>query len=142
MTDPCPPEKRSPMEHERDDLTPEAVERRIETEKRRLENMRYLKDYQTTIPLNERPDLNDVTENVMLIRMIDFAKRNPGLFEQLDQLATKGPLWDGDVISKSDRSDLLRIGACEKVVVNGEQGYNACTYFGWDLRRVYQWMRS
>jgi hypothetical protein len=27
MTDPCPPEKRSPMEHERDDLTPEAVER-------------------------------------------------------------------------------------------------------------------
>jgi hypothetical protein len=27
MTDPCPPEKRSPMEHDRDELTPERIER-------------------------------------------------------------------------------------------------------------------
>jgi hypothetical protein len=104
--------------------------------------MRHLKDYQTSIPLNERPDLNDAAENVTLIQMIDFAKRNPGLFEQLNQLAMKGPLWDGDVVSKSDRNDLLRIGACEKIVFKGEQGYNACTYFGWSLWRVYQWLRT
>lgn len=104
--------------------------------------MKYLQGYQTSIPLNERPDLNDVTENVRLICMIDFAKQNPRLFEQLNQLVTTGPLWDGDVVSKSDRTDLVRIGACEKVVVKGEQGFNACTYFGWELWRVYQWLRG
>lgn len=38
MTDPTPPHKRSPMEHERDDLTPEAVER-IKAEVMTLETL-------------------------------------------------------------------------------------------------------
>ena len=97
-------------------------------------------DRTTTIPLNERPDLDDKEELIELIHMIDFAKRHRTLHEQLYQLHAKGPVWDGDVISKSERSDLLRIGACAKVCVKGEDGFNACTYFGRSLLRVYDWL--
>lgn len=97
---------------------------------------------QTSIPLNERPDLDDKEELVELIHMIDFAKQNRSLHEQLWQLHNVGPLWDGDVISKSDRDELLAIGACAKVCVRGADGYNACTYFGRALLRIYDWMHG
>jgi hypothetical protein len=100
----------------------------------------HLQGWETSIPLHERPDLSDNEENIQLVRMIDFAVRHPGLVEQLAQLYTYGPLFDGDVISKSDRDDLLSIGACTKVCVRGEDGFNACSYFGSDLLRVYQWI--
>ena len=100
---------------------------------------RFSKDRTTTIPLNERPDLDDKDEVVELVHMIDFARNNRGLHEQLWQLHAHGPLWDGDVISKGDRTALLKIGACEKVCVKGEDGYNACTYFGQSLLRIYDW---
>lgn len=41
-----------------------------------------------------------------------------------------GPLDDGDVPSKSARSSLVERGYMSKVVVKGEEGYNACTYKG------------
>jgi hypothetical protein len=41
-----------------------------------------------------------------------------------------GPLEDGDVPSKSGRDQLLDKGFVAKVIVKGEQGYNACTYRG------------
>jgi hypothetical protein len=49
---------------------------------------------------------------------------------------THGPLEDGDVPSKSGRDDLLNNGFVAKVVVRGEQGYNACTYKGHLALRV------
>lgn len=72
--------------------------------------------------------------------MIDFAKRNRRLHEQLYQLHARGPVWDGDVVSKSDRSALLEIGACAKVTKGGEWGYNACTYAGAYLLNIYDWL--
>jgi hypothetical protein len=46
-----------------------------------------------------------------------------------------GPLFDGDVPSKSGRDSLLEDGLVAKVVVKGEQGYNACTQKGyWVLK--------
>jgi len=102
----------------------------------------FAKDRQTTIPMHERPDLLDHQEAIDLINMIDFAKVNRGLHGQLYQLHAKGPVWDGDVISKSQRSDLLDIGACAKVVVKGQEGFNACTYFGRTLLRVYDWLHG
>lgn len=42
----------------------------------------------------------------------------------------RGPLFDGDVPSKSDRDSLVEKGFIEHVVVKGEWGYNACTYKG------------
>lgn len=97
---------------------------------------------QTSIPLNARLDLNDPAENVELLHMIDFARQQRGLHEQLYQLHSRGPVWDGDVISKSDRSALLDIGACAKVCVKGEDGFNACTYFGRSLLRIYDWLHG
>lgn len=102
----------------------------------------FSKNYETTIPLNARPDLNDAPENIDLICMIDFAKRNRRLHEALYQLHKNGPVWDGDVISKADRTELLRIGACAKVVMKGEQGFNACTYFGSELLGIFDWLHG
>lgn len=46
-----------------------------------------------------------------------------------------GPLFDGDVPSKSGRNSLIEKGYMAKVVVNGEDGYNACTHKGaWAYR--------
>lgn len=46
-----------------------------------------------------------------------------------------GPLFDGDVPSKSGRDRLLEKEYMAKVVVKGEDGYNACTNKGaWAYR--------
>ena len=41
-----------------------------------------------------------------------------------------GPLWAGDVPSKSGRDDLQEMGFLVPVVVKGEDGYTAATYLG------------
>ena len=72
-----------------------------------------------------------------LVRMIDFAVTNGRrLREQLAQLVHHGPLWDGDVISKSDRTELLYVGAAAKIWVNGKDGYQAATYTGGQLLKI------
>ena len=50
--------------------------------------------------------------------------------ETLRALHTNGPLWDGDVPSKSGRNELLRLKLAAKVIVKNEEGYQACTYRG------------
>lgn len=51
---------------------------------------------------------------------------------------TNGPLFDGDVPSKSGRDSLVKAGYMSKVVVKGEDGYNACTYRGARAFRLIQ----
>lgn len=97
---------------------------------------------QTSIPGYERIDLLDASERDELIQMIDFAKANKRLHEALYQLHAHGPVWDGDVISKSDRDALLAILACAKVVVRGQDGFNACTYFGRALLKIFDWLHG
>lgn len=99
-------------------------------------------DRETTIPLNERPDLHDKGQLVRLVHMIDYARNNKYLHEQLYQLHSRGPVWDGDVISKSYRDELLSLGACVKVCVKGEDGYNACTYAGRSLLHIFNWLHG
>ncbi len=106
----------------------------------REKRMNFAADRQTSIPMNERIDLLDADERAELIHMIDFAHRRRSLHEQLYQLHSRGPVWDGDVVSKSDRTELLDIGACAKVCVKGEDGFNACTYSGRALLRIYDWL--
>lgn len=48
----------------------------------------------------------------------------------LNACHSNGPLEDGDVPSKSARDSLLDKGFVAKVIVKGEDGYNACTYKG------------
>lgn len=46
------------------------------------------------------------------------------------------PLFDGDVPSKSGRNSLLEKGYIAKVVVKGEDGFNACTHKGMWAHRL------
>lgn len=101
---------------------------------------RFAEARETTIPMNARLDIMNYEECVELIHMIDYAVSHKRLHEQLYQLHSRGPVWDGDVISKSDRSELLEIGACAKVCVKGEDGFNACSYFGSALLKIYDWL--
>lgn len=52
-----------------------------------------------------------------------------------------GPLFDGDVPSKSGRDALLADGFIAKVVVKGNDGYNACTYKGRNLYNILNALR-
>lgn len=47
--------------------------------------------------------------------------------DTLIALVEQGPLWDGDVPSKQGRDSLVRRGLAVKVVVKGEDGWQAAT---------------
>ena len=50
--------------------------------------------------------------------------------DTLIALVEQGPLWDGDVPSKQGRDSLVRRGLAAKVIVKGEDGWQAATYAG------------
>ena len=54
------------------------------------------------------------------------------LAEQLRQLVN-GPIWDGDVISKSAREELFFLGLAIRVCCKGEQGYTGATYLAYTV---------
>lgn len=53
-----------------------------------------------------------------------------GALDTLIALVERGPLWDGDVPSKRGRDILIMRGLAAKVINNGEDGYQAATYYG------------
>lgn len=52
--------------------------------------------------------------------------------DTLVALIEYGPLWDGDVPSKCGRDALVAKGLAAKVIVRGEDGWQAATYAGRD----------
>lgn len=85
----------------------------------------------------ERLDLSSKSELLEAIDLADLALRmGPGHRDTLRACHDAGPLWDGDVPSKAHRDDLLEVGAIAKVVVRGEEGFNACTYRGRSLLKA------
>ncbi len=60
-----------------------------------------------------------------------------GELDTLIALVERGPLFDGDVPSKSGRDTLLKMGFAVQTVVKGEHGYQAVTMKGLEayLRR-------
>lgn len=50
--------------------------------------------------------------------------------DTLIALVECGPLWDGDVPSKTGRDALIAQGLAVRVVVKGEDGWQAATYAG------------
>lgn len=56
----------------------------------------------------------------------------PNLKEQLRQLVN-GPVWDGDVISKSHRGELFDMNIATRVCAKGEQGYTGARYVGYSI---------
>ena len=59
--------------------------------------------------------------------------RKTNHLEQLSPLVKFGPIWDGDVISKSKRDDLLRWRLAVRCCFKGEQGYTAGSYYGYTV---------
>ena len=59
-----------------------------------------------------------------------------GEVDTLVALVEHGPLWDGDVPSKVGRDGLLERGLAVKVVVKGEDGWQAATYRGRDAYKA------
>ena len=56
--------------------------------------------------------------------------------DTLIALVERGPLWDGDVPSKQGRNSLIERRMATKVIVNGEDGWQAATYAGRDAYRA------
>jgi len=48
--------------------------------------------------------------------------------EVLKQLLFQGPVWDGYILSKSARDELISYGLATRCCFMGEQGYTAATY--------------
>ena len=57
------------------------------------------------------------------------------LIEQLRQIVN-GPVWDGDILCKADRSDLFDMGLAVRVCANGEQGYTGATYSAFTILKM------
>lgn len=68
--------------------------------------------------------------------MLPTARLSGGALDTLIALVERGPLWDGDVPSKAGRDDLLTAGLAVRVVVNGEDGWQAATYAGKDAYKA------
>jgi len=65
-----------------------------------------------------------------------IARRLPKrLHEQLNQLVN-GPVWDGNVLSKSYRSELIEYGLAMRVCSNGEQGFTGATYLAYSVNKI------
>lgn len=56
--------------------------------------------------------------------------------DTLIALVECGPLWDGNVPSKTGRDSLLAKGLAVRVVVRGEDGWQAATYAGRDAYKA------
>jgi len=63
------------------------------------------------------------------------------LVEPLRQLVN-GPVYDGDVISKSLRAELFQFGLATRVCVKGDQGYTAATYFAFSVLKRFDEIKS
>ena len=61
---------------------------------------------------------------------------NSAEIDTLVALVERGPLWDGDVPSKSGRDALLERGHAIRVIVKGEDGWQAATYLGRDAYKA------
>ncbi|NAR91489.1 hypothetical protein [Acinetobacter haemolyticus] len=75
----------------------------------------------------------EIKSNIELIARVQ--EMSGGERETIMAAFKHGPLYDGDVPSKSSRDVLVKDGFIAKVVVKGEDGFNACTYKGrWAYR--------
>jgi hypothetical protein len=52
---------------------------------------------------------------------------------ELAQLVKHGPVWDGDVVSKTARDLLIELGLASRACVKAEQGYTVANYRGYDV---------
>lgn len=63
-------------------------------------------------------------------------KLNGGEIDTLVALIERGPLWDGDLPSKTGRDSLIEKGLAAKIVYKCSDGYQAATYAGRDAYKA------
>jgi hypothetical protein len=68
--------------------------------------------------------------------MADAKPMTGAEIDTLIALVERGPLWDGDLPSKSGRTDLIERGFAVRCIFAGEDGYQAATYAGRDAYRA------
>ncbi len=71
-----------------------------------------------------------------LWRTVNGMNLNGAEVDTLVALVEQGPLWDGDVPSKTGRDRLIDRGLATRVVVKGEDGWTAASYTGRDAYRA------
>ena len=69
----------------------------------------------------------------IVLRLESF---DPGTRDMLRSLFECGPVWDGDVLSKTSRDRLIELRWASRAVVRGESGFTVCTYLGAQGYRV------
>lgn len=91
-----------------------------------MANLKQLLDVLHESPvMSSAEELREACELIIRVQAMDAADR-----DVIRATFRQGPLDDGDVPSKKARDVLLEDGFVSKVVVRGEEGYNACTYKG------------
>ena len=80
----------------------------------------------------------EIKANIELIARVQ--EMSAGERETIKAAFSDGPLYDGDVPSKSSSDALVKDGFIAKVVVKGEDGFNACTYKGRMAYRILEAM--
>lgn len=83
------------------------------------------------VKLSSPEELRDACNLIIQVQAFDSGER-----DCIIASFKRGPLGDGDVHSKSSRNKLVENGFMAKVIVNGEDGYNACTYRGASAYRL------
>ena len=83
--------------------------------------------------------LREALQNVLWVDQQNEKELTSAEKDTLIALVESGPLFDGDVPSKQGRDSLIQRGFAVKLVVNGEDGYQAATYAGRDAyKALYQ----
>jgi len=67
--------------------------------------------------------------------------KETGLHEQLKQLVESAPIWDGDLIDKGARKQLMKWGLCVSHIVDGDGGgHQSATIRGCNVYRAEKWL--
>ena len=86
-----------------------------------------------SINLSSAEELKRACELIIEVQAMNGAER-----ECIRAAYKHGPLFDGDVPSKSGRDSLVNKGYMARIVVKGKNGYNACTYKGaWAYKLIW-----
>lgn len=75
--------------------------------------------------LSSAEELKDACELIIRVQAMNGAER-----DTIRAAFKNGPLWAGDLPSKSARDTLVSEGFMSHVVMKGEDGFNACTNKG------------
>lgn len=80
--------------------------------------------------------LTDKELRRVIVLILNAEAMTPAMHDTLRALHARGPLWDGDIPSKTGRDALIELDLATKVVVKGEEGFNACTLLGAEMLRI------